>query len=328
MMFLLDKWGRVHDYLRLSLTDKCNLRCTYCLPKDPRFFPNQKLLSKDELVELATLFVEEFGIKKIRFTGGEPLLRKDAPEIIRAIGQLPVKLNITTNGILLDQYLDLFEEIGLKSINISMDTLSKDKFKEITLRDEFDKVMANIDLALSRGFRIKINAVAIKGFNDNEMLDFVEWTRDLPIHVRLIEFMPFSGNQWQWEKVVPYQELLKQVEDNYSVEKLSDAPTSTTKSYRVKDFKGTFAYITTVSQPFCQGCNRIRLTADGKLRNCLFSRGEFDLKTPLREGKDVKNLIQSAILAKYKERGGLPEEWFDESFIKEISDRSMTAIGG
>ncbi|MGB0525106.1 MAG: GTP 3',8-cyclase MoaA [Flammeovirgaceae bacterium] len=327
-MFLLDKWGRVHDYLRLSLTDKCNLRCTYCLPKDPRFFPNQKLLTKDELVQLATLFVEAFGIKKIRFTGGEPLLRKDAGEIIQEIAKLPVKLNITTNGIFLDRYLDLFQEIGLTSLNISLDTLDRAKFNQITLRDEYDKVMTNIDLALSKGFRIKVNAVAIKGFNDQEVVDFVAWTKVLPIHVRFIEFMPFNGNEWQWEKVVPYQELLQQVEALHPVEKLNDAPTSTTKSYRVKGYAGTFAFITTVSQPFCQGCNRIRLTADGKLRNCLFARGEFDLKTPLREGKDVKALIQEAILAKHKERGGLPEEWFDESFIKDLSDRSMTAIGG
>lgn len=327
-MFLLDKWGRVHDYLRLSLTDKCNLRCTYCLPKDPRFFPNQKLLTKEELIQLATLFVEEFGIKRIRFTGGEPLLRKDAGEIIRAIGQLPVTLNITTNGIFLDQYLDLFEEIGLTSLNISLDTLDAAKFKKITLRDEFDKVMTNIDLALARGFRIKVNAVAIKGFNDEEVLDFVKWTEKRPIHVRFIEFMPFSGNEWQWEKVVPYQELLQRVSAHYPIEKLTDAPSSTTKSYRVPNFAGTLAFISTVSQPFCQGCNRIRLTADGKLRNCLFARGEFDLKTPLREGKEVKGLIQEAMQAKFKERGGLPEEWFDESFVNELSDRSMTAIGG
>jgi len=327
-MFLLDKWGRVHDYLRLSLTDKCNLRCTYCLPKDPKFFPNQKLLTQEELVQLATLFVNDFGIKRIRFTGGEPLLRKDVGEIIHQIAQLPVKLAITTNGVYLHRHFDLFKEIGLTSLNISLDTLDRQKFHEITLRDEFNKVMENIDLALGRGFRIKVNAVAIKGFNDQEILDFVAWTKEIPIHVRFIEFMPFSGNEWQWEKVVPYQDLLKQVEAVYPVEKLDDAPTSTTKSYRVKGFSGTFAFISTVSQPFCQGCNRIRLTADGKLRNCLFARGEFDLKTPLRAGEDVKGIIQEAILAKFKERGGLPEEWFDESFIQDLSDRSMTAIGG
>ena len=327
-MDLLDKWGRKHDYLRLSLTDKCNLRCTYCLPKDPRFFPNQKLLTKNELVQLATLFVEHFGIKKIRFTGGEPLLRKDAGEIIYDIAQLPVKLNITTNGVYLHKHLDLFEQIGLKSLNISLDTLNAKKFQQITLRDEFDLVMENINQAIARGFHIKVNAVAIKGFNDNEVLDFVKWTENQPIHVRFIEFMPFNGNQWQWEKVIPYQKLLAQVENHYAIEKLTDAPSSTTKSYRVKGYSGTFAFISTVSQPFCQGCNRIRLTADGKLRNCLFARGEFDLKTPLREGKDVQQVIVEAIQAKFKERGGLPKKWFDESFIEELSERSMTAIGG
>ena len=146
--------------------------------------------------------------------------------------------------------------------------------------------------------------------------------------MRCIEFMPFSGNEWQWEKVVPYQDLLKEVAAHYPIEKLTDAPSSTTKSYRVANFEGTLAFISSVSQPFCQGCNRIRLTADGKLRNCLFARGEFDLKTPLRAGEDVKGLIQEAIQAKFKERGGLPDEWFDESFVNELSDRSMTAIGG
>ena len=323
-----DFFDRKHDYLRISLTDKCNLHCSYCMPDIPDFLKNNQILSKEEILKIAEIFVRDLGIKKIRLTGGEPLARKDAGEIIESLSSLPVDLSITTNGVLLDRFFPLFDKIGLKSLNISLDSLLPHNFKDITRKDQFYTVFKNINWALAHGFHIKINAVIKRGMNDNEIMDFVKWTRNSPVHVRFIEFMPFDGNRWIWDKVVSFKEILKKIENVFPVEKLKDSFHSTAKSFRIPGFQGTFAVISTVTEPFCNNCNRIRLTADGKLRNCLFSKNETDILSAYRKEQDIRPLILTCIKQKKAERGGLVT--FDSQDAGQIyaQGRCMTSIGG
>ncbi len=324
---LVDPFGRVHDYLRISLVDKCNLRCTYCMPENIRFLPQAQLMQADELLKIAETFVQ-FGVKKIRLTGGEPLLRKDAHQIIRELGKLPIDLAITTNGILLDEFLDVFEEVGLRSINISLDTLDREQFMAITRRDLFEKVMANIQLALDRGFRIKLNMVVMRDINTAELPAFVEMGRHKDLHLRFIEFMPFDGNEWNWEKVFGYDEIIDLLGAQFDFDKLNDKPNSTSRGFKVSGFKGTFAVISTVTKPFCESCNRLRLTAEGKMRNCLFARGEGDLLKALREGDDIAPLIIENLGAKAAKLGGLPAFQDTEALHAQLSSRAMVKIGG
>lgn len=324
---LTDSFHRRHNYLRISLTDVCNFRCSYCMPEDVHFMPGEQLMSADEILHIATEFVK-LGVNRIRLTGGEPLVRKDAGAILQRLSRLPVELAITTNGVLLDQYLPLFKACGLSSVNVSLDTLQAEKFHAITKRDAFHRVWNNIQQLLEQGLRVKLNCVAMKGFNEDEILDFVELTRTAPLHVRFIEFMPFSGNRWDGASVLPYAELMQQIESAYSIIKLKDELNDTTKKYKVLNYEGTFAAITTMSQPFCAGCNRMRLTADGKMKNCLFSAGETDLLSALRRGEDLAPLIRQNVLDKKKETGGQLMTEYAELDAEKVNNRSMVKIGG
>ncbi len=325
---LIDTHGRRHNYLRISLTDNCNLRCFYCMPDESYdFTPQNQLMQADEIEALAKIFVNQ-GVQKIRLTGGEPLIRKDAEDIIDRLARLPVKLAITSNGIRIHDFIHQFERIGLTSVNISLDTLDREKFALLTKRDYFDKVYDNIQLLLSRQFHVKINMVVIKNINDNEIMSFVEWTKDIPIHIRFIEFMPFSGNKWQHEKVFSWQEILERVSDHYPIMPLEREKHDTVKKYRIDGYAGTFAVISTMSAPFCSDCNRMRLTADGKMKNCLFSQGETDLLTPFRQGKDILPLITGNILEKASELGGQFKAEIGNVDISAIQNRSMITIGG
>lgn len=325
---LTDGFGRRHDYLRISLTDKCNLRCTYCMPNEHYdWMPNKHLMQVEEIREIASTFVE-LGVKRIRLTGGEPLARKEFPEIVRMLAEFPVDLALTTNGIFIDRHLDVLKEVGLTRINLSLDTLRKDRFAKMTQRDQFDRVKQNMRLLLEEGFRMKLNVVAMKGENDDELIDFVKLAQEEPIHVRFIEFMPFDGNAWNLEKVLTYEEILRRVQQVFRTEKLNDDPHATTKSYRVEGAKGTFAIISTVSEPFCSSCNRMRLTADGKMRNCLFSQQEMDLLTALRSGQDIRPLIGQHVMGKHWKLGGLPEFENHDALMEKLSQRSMIKIGG
>ena len=325
---LKDTHNRIHNYLRISITDNCNLRCFYCMPEESyEFMPNRQLMQADEIMQLARLFVGQ-GVNKIRLTGGEPLVRKDAAEIIRSLGTLGVELTITTNGTRVQHFIDDFEAAGMRSVNISLDTLQKDKFNLLTRKDQYDIVKENIQLLLSRNFKVKINVVVVKAVNDNELLDFIEWTKDTPVHIRFIEFMPFDGNQWKSDKLVTWKEMLEIISRKYAITALENLPNDTCKKYTADGHKGTFAVISTMSAPFCSGCNRIRLTADGKIKNCLFSEEETDLLKILRMGQDVLPLIESSILAKHKELGGQFSKQFELIDANTLHNRSMIAIGG
>lgn len=325
---IIDSYNRVHNYLRISLTDNCNLRCFYCMPEEDYVFtPASKLMQLDEIETLAKIFVAQ-GVNKIRLTGGEPLVRKDAADIILALSKLPVNLTLTTNGTRLHEFADVLQQANVRSLNISLDTLQPDKFQLITRRDQFKIVSDNIQLLINKDFHVKVNVVVMKGLNDNEILDFIEWTKDTPVHVRFIEFMPFSGNRWTSNKVVTWQQILEIVEERYSFISLAHEKNDTAKKYIVPGHAGTFAVISTMSANFCGDCNRMRLTADGKMKNCLFSKEETDLLTALRNGVDVVPLIHQNISSKAKELGGQFTADFEHLHAEDIHNRSMITIGG
>jgi cyclic pyranopterin phosphate synthase len=325
---ITDNFNRVHNYLRISLTDNCNLRCFYCMPEEAyEFTPAGKLMQKDEIETLSRIFVS-LGVDKIRLTGGEPLVRKDAAEIIIALSRLPAKLTLTTNGSRLHEFVDTLEQAGVRSLNISLDTLQVEKFQLITRRNQFEKIYENIQLLLKKDFHVKVNMVVMKGLNDNEINDFVEWTRDQPVHVRFIEFMPFTGNWWTSNKVFTMQQMLQVIEEKYEVTRLQDEKHDTAKRYMVPGHQGTFAIISTMSANFCGDCNRMRLTADGKMKNCLFSEKETDLLSALRKGEDVIPLIHQSVKAKARELGGQFTGDFEHLHAEDIHNRSMITIGG
>lgn len=328
---LIDSFKRKHTYLRISLTERCNLRCTYCMPAEGiPLLPKSHIMSYDEIYTIAKTFVDN-GVTKIRLTGGEPLIRKDIPIVLEKLASLPIELAISTNGITIDRHIAILKENNILNINVSLDTLIKDKFKEITRRDKFEKVYNNILLLIENGFNVKINAVLIKEFNEDEIIDFIEMTKDLPVSFRFIEFMPFDGNKWNIKKMVSYAEIMQIVNTHYSEEKvvrLQDAKNDTSKNYRINGYKGSFAIISSVTNPFCDSCNRLRLTADGKLKNCLFSATESDILTSLRNGKPIEPIIQKAVLGKYKVRGGMDTlEKLQEPKLHS-QNRSMITIGG
>jgi len=325
-----DQHNRIHDYLRISLTEKCNLRCTYCMPADGiPLLPSSKLMSADEVFSIAKTFVKH-GVSKIRLTGGEPLVRKDFETIARSLSTLPVELAISTNGILVDKHLTLFKEIGLNKINLSLDSLDQEKFKHITRRDHFFKVMENLQLILELDFEVKLNVVLMKGFNEDEILDFIDFTKDKNVSVRFIEFMPFGGNNWKSDKLVSLASILDLAETRYgpNLIRLNDNVHDTTKNYTVEGYAGSWGVISTVTSPFCSGCNRMRITADGKMKNCLFDNNEMDLLAKFRNGESIAPFIKMAVWDKYAIRGGMDtqEKFSDETLNQE--NRSMIAIGG
>lgn len=318
---LTDTFGRKHTYLRISLTDACNLRCLYCMPNEKiAVTPSSKLMKVDEIIDIAKTFVK-LGVTKIRLTGGEPLVRNDAGQIIQQLSKLPVELTISTNAVLVNEYIDVFKEANISSVNVSLDSLNADEFFAITKRGDFKKIKDNIYLLLANNFKVKVNMVVVKGVNEHAIPDFINWTKDFPLDVRFIEFMPFAENRWYKSKVVSYAEMLDTISTRYVFEKLKDEPNDTAKKYRVKNHAGTFAFITTITQPFCNSCNRLRLTADGKMKNCLFSQGETDILSAYRKGEDIKPLIISCLADKKEALGGNPNFAVTEN-------RAMIKIGG
>jgi cyclic pyranopterin phosphate synthase len=291
------------------------------------FTPASKLMQAEEIEAISKIFVAQ-GVNKIRLTGGEPLVRKDAGKIILSLSKLPVKLTLTTNGTRIHEFIALLKEANIQSLNISLDTLQSDRFMLLTRRDQFKLVYDNIQLLIRNNFQVKVNVVVMKGMNDGEINDFIEWTRDTPIQIRFIEFMPFSGNRWTSNKVFTWQEILEVVQTKYPIVRLEDEINDTAKKYTVPGHAGSFAVISTMTSPFCSGCNRMRLTADGKMKNCLFSKEETDLLTAFRKGEDILPLIQKSIASKAKELGGQFTADFEQVHAEEIQNRSMITIGG
>jgi len=328
---LQDTFGRQHTYLRISLTELCNLRCTYCMPAEGiQLSPRSHIMSLEEVYTIAKTFVKH-GVTKIRLTGGEPLVRRDVDVILKKLAVLPVELAISTNAVTVDRFIDTFKLCGIQNINVSLDSLDAEKFNKITRRNDFEKVFNNVQLLIAEGFNVKLNAVLIKDFNDNEIINFIKLTKELPISVRFIEFMPFDGNKWDKEKMVSYAEVMTYVNalfDEKEIIRIQDAPNDTSKNYKIKGYKGSFAIISSVTNPFCDSCNRLRLTANGQLKNCLFSSTEADLLSALRSGKSIEPVIKKAVEAKLKVRGGMDTiEKLQEPKLHS-NNRSMITIGG
>ncbi|KAK0455882.1 hypothetical protein EV421DRAFT_2013308 [Armillaria borealis] len=296
---LIDTFRRRHDYLRISLTERCNLRCFYCMPEDGiELSPESHLLTNEEVLRLAALFVKS-GVTKIRLTGGEPTVRKGLNQIIGGLNELrPYGLRsiaMTTNGLALPRRLPALIDQGLTHLNLSLDTLDPFKFELMTRRRGHEAVLKALDVALaSRALvSVKLNVVVVKGLNDSEVLDFIEMTKGQVLSVRFIEFMPFTGNAWDKRKMVPSNVLLDKIFLRHpDVERISDEANDTARSWRVPGYKGTFGFISSMSDHFCSSCNRLRITADGQIKVCLFDAKEISLRDAMRKGATDDELLQ------------------------------------
>ncbi|KAK7243466.1 hypothetical protein RIF29_38263 [Crotalaria pallida] len=325
---LVDSFGRLHTYLRISLTERCNLRCQYCMPADGvELTPTPQILTKAEILRLANLFVSA-GVNKIRLTGGEPTVRKDIEDICLELSNLKGlrTLCMTTNGIALERKLPKLKECGLTSLNISLDTLVPAKYEFMTRRRGHAKVMDSINAAVDLGYnQVKVNCVVMRGFNDDEICDFVELTREKPINIRFIEFMPFDGNVWNVKKLVPYSEMMDTMVKRFpSLKRLQDHPTETAKNFTIDGHQGRVSFITSMTEHFCAGCNRLRLLADGNFKVCLFGPSEVSLRDPLRHGvedPELREIIGAAVKKKKASHAGM----FD---IAKTANRPMIHIGG
>ncbi len=328
---LVDSMGRNHNYLRISLTEKCNLRCTYCMPEQGvPLTPSAQLMTADEIYQIAKIFVRH-GVTKIRLTGGEPLVRKDFKEIVEKLATLGASMALTTNAVLIDRFLPTLKAASIQKINVSLDTLRPERFQKITLKATFEAVQQNIDRLLQEGFELKLNVVLLKGVNDDEIIDFIKLTKSKPLSVRFIEFMPFDGNRWDRSRTVSLEEILACATEVFTTDeiyRLENAPNDTSKNFSIRGYQGDFGVISTVTNPFCDSCNRLRLTANGRLRNCLFSEQESDLLTAYRNGQPIDPIIQKAVRLKFAVRAGLdtPQKFEDPAHHRK--NRSMITIGG
>jgi len=326
---LLDSWDREIRSVRVSVTDKCNFRCRYCMPADGlEWLPRDEVLSFEEIARLVRVLAA-MGVDEVRLTGGEPLVRRDMPTLVSFLAEIPGvrDLSLTTNGVLLDRLAGPLVEAGLSRLNVSLDSLSHVRFAEITRRDALDRVLAG--LAEAERYPelrpIKVNCVAIRGFTEEEVPALAELARRKPYVVRFIEFMPLDADEaWQEDEVLTGGEIRALIEERWPLEEIPAKPSSTARRFRFADGAGEIGFVNPVSEPFCSSCDRIRLTADGQLRTCLFSRREWDLKTPLRDGatdEEVAALIRFAV--RHKE---LKHKINDPGFVR--ASRSMSQIGG
>lgn len=272
--------------------------------------PKSHLLTTEEIILISKLFVEQ-GVRKIRLTGGEPTIRKDLVDIISKLKEIPKleNVSITTNGLVLTRNLVSYMRAGLDSLNISLDTLNPKKYEEITRRKGFERVIAGIDLSIQLGYKPKVNCVLMKNFNDDEICDFVEWTKERAVDIRFIEYMPFTGNRWNTEKMVSYREMLEKIREKFpNIEALPNAPNDTSKAYKVPGHAGQVGFITSMTEHFCGSCNRLRITADGNLKVCLFGNKEVSLRDAIRNGcseDDLIALIGASVMRKKKQHAGM-----------------------
>lgn len=325
---LVDTFGRVHNNLRISVTDRCNLRCGYCMSEDVVFMDKHELLSFEEIARFVAMVVP-LGIDKVRLTGGEPLMRRDLPRLVAMLCGIPgIKdVGLTTNGILLKDLAQPLFDAGLRRINVSLDTLNPARFRQIARRDGLDKVLDGILAAKRAGFNpVKINAVSMRGITESEVLPLALFARQHQLEMRFIEYMPIGADHWERDKVYVAHEILEQIERGIGplIEAEGHDPRAPAQEFDYLDGGGRVGVIASVSRPFCMSCNRVRLTADGKLRNCLFALSEIDLKPMLRGGASAAE-IQAAV------RGNVWQKWEGHEintarFVKPA--RTMHTIGG
>jgi GTP 3',8-cyclase len=323
---LVDRFGRAHTYLRLAVTERCNLRCSYCMPKGgfPKR-PREAYLSDAEIHKLVAALAAR-GVDRVRLTGGEPLVRKNVLALARRIRDCSGigSVRLTSNGILLGRHLPELLESGIDTVNISLDTLRRDRFEQITGGSGHAGILRTIDdLIATDAVRTKINVVLMAGVNDDEIEDFVTYVEDRPVDVRFIEFMPFAQNGWRSDRYVSEQAVVDRLSRRFSLEGATTSRSATAVMYRVAGHRGRIGFISSVSSPFCRGCNRLRISATGEFRSCLFGAPAADLRGLLREGADedaIAGAIGDALLAKHWAHGGRP--------LSSEAGAPMIAIGG
>jgi len=325
---ITDHFGRTFNYLRLAVNENCNLRCIYCMPEEGIDFRDQhQLLSTSEIFKLIKI-TSQMGVSKIRFTGGEPLLRDDLLKLIRFANETENvdSIHLTTNGLLLSKYIESLKGAGLSGINISLDTLNPEKFKTITRRDGLNLVLDGLKKAIQSGIlSIKVNVVAMRDFNDNEVLDFAELTRENDITVRFIELMPFDSHQiWKTGKFYRAEQIVNDLKSQ--IKRLNPIYGSSTEHhiFQIQGYAGKVAVIPSYTRSLCGNCNRIRITADGQLLNCLYSQTETNIRDAIRNGRsnqDIKNLIRNAMTEKLRDGWTAQHQGQDQR-------ESMTQIGG
>ncbi|MCS7224053.1 MAG: GTP 3',8-cyclase MoaA [Armatimonadetes bacterium] len=328
---LKDRFGRIARKLRISVTDRCNLRCHFCMPADPQWLPKDQLLTYEEISRITKILVG-LGVRSVRLTGGEPLVRRNLPHLVALLSSLSglESLSLTTNGYYLAEQAHALKEKGLQSVTVSLHSLNRERFDQIVgVKGVFDRVNKGLLTALEVGFHpVKVNVVITRGCNDDEIVDFARLARNLSVSVRFIEYMPFDGQKiWDKDRMVSGEEIRKTIEAVFPLTPLPRTPGSTAVNFVFRDgAPGSIGIITSMSQPFCFDCDRIRLTADGKIVPCLFSKDEYDLKTALRSGAsddELEELIRRAFFKKFE---GV------ESLLRKVSTiphiRPMHTIGG
>jgi cyclic pyranopterin phosphate synthase len=323
---LIDGFGRVHRDLRISVTDRCNFRCTYCMPEEGmQWQERSNLLTFEEIERVAKIMVERYGVDGIRLTGGEPLVRARLPLLVEKLAALGVDLAMTTNGVSLPLVAAELKAAGLTRVNISLDSFRRDRFLELTRRDDLDRVLAGVDAALEVGFDpVKINCVVMKGVNDDEVLDFAEYGREKGVVVRFIEFMPLDADEiWNNSLVLTQAEILETLQAEYDLEPIRRSSAPATR-WRYADGKGEIGVVATVSESFCETCDRTRITADGQFRSCLFAVEETDIRALLRNGSSndvIAEALERTVAAKWA-----GHQINQVHFIR--PRRSMSEIGG
>ena len=324
---LVDPFGRVIRDLRISVTDRCNFRCTYCMPAEGmEWLPRSEVLTFEEIHRVSRIFVERFGVEGIRLTGGEPTVRAHLPMLISQLSGLGVDLAMTTNGATLRNSAEELRSAGLRRINISLDTLHADRFEQMTRRNELENVLAGIDAAVAAGFSpVKINAVIERGVNDDEIVDLARFGRERGVEVRFIEFMPLDATgHWANDRVVGQDEIVERIAEVFPLEQMPARGAAPADRWRYLDGAGTVGVIPSVTKPFCGDCDRVRLTAEGQFRTCLFATNEFDLREVMRSGGDDDALAERIIAAVGTKWAG--HQINRVEFIR--PNRSMSQIGG
>ena len=326
---LVDSFGRVHTDLRVSLTDRCNLRCRYCMPEEGLpWLQRQEVLTTDEIVRLVGIGAQRLGIRSIRLTGGEPLLRRDLVEVVGRLAEIEpsLELAMTTNGIGLARSAESLKQAGLGRVNISLDTLRPERFAEITRRDRLADVLAGITAAKAAHLDpVKVNVVLMRGVNDDEIVDLARFAVDSGCQVRFIEAMPLDAQgAWSRETVVTADEILERLESHFALDQLDGDPSAPAHVWSISGTDARVGIVASVTRAFCSNCNRVRLTADGQLRNCLFAATETDLRTLLRTGADddaIEQAWRTCIAGKARGHG-INDVTFQQPA------RPMSAIGG
>ena len=325
---LFDNHGREMSYLRLAVTDRCNLRCTYCMPAEGiAYLPEKKLLSWEEMLRIVHV-LNQLGIRKVRITGGEPFVRPGLMDFLQELAKIEnLEICLTTNGVLLENHLDSLLNLGIKNVNLSLDSLDSVRFFKITRRNDFDQVYRNLMYMIEANFIVKLNAVVMHGMNETDILPLVNFTKKHPVSVRFIEEMPFNGSGLVEEKLFwDYRRILSHIKSEFPhIEEVPMAYGETSKNYHVPGFMGDVGIIAAFSRTFCGSCNRIRVTSLGQVKTCLYDDGVFDLKDYLRLGVSDEDLKNTMI----KIFGERPKDGFEaENNRKGVINESMTSIGG